>query len=68
MQTVVVYDRKTRDVVAAIPLQEGETAICRNDVEFTIYRDTDPVFIETPTGPKLKANSFILMPEGYDHA
>lgn len=68
MQTVVVYDRKTRDVLAAIPLKDGETAICRKDVEFTIYHDTEPVFTETPTGPKLKTNAFILMPEGMDHA
>ncbi len=63
MQTVVVYNRSTHDVIAAIPIDEGETAICRNDVEFALYRGTEPVFIDTPDGPKLKMNAFMLMPE-----
>lgn len=31
MITVVVYEEGSRRVLAAIPLDEGETAICRND-------------------------------------
>lgn len=60
MTTVVVYEKGTRDVIAAIPLADGETAVCRNDVEFQIFNGTDPVFEEVPGGIILKANSFFL--------
>lgn len=37
MTTVVVYEKGNRAVLAAVPLAEGEAAICRNDVGFQIY-------------------------------
>lgn len=63
MTTVVVFDKNTRQVLAAIPLAEGEAAICRNDVGFQIFNGTEPVFTETLTGPILAENKFIFNPE-----
>lgn len=60
MTTVVVFEKNTRQVLAAIPLAEGEAAICRNDVEFQIFNETEPIFTETPVGPVLAENKFIF--------
>lgn len=64
MQTVVVFNKKTRDVLIALPLKDGETGIVQDDVDFAIFNGVEPVFVETPAGPKLKENSFILLPGG----
>lgn len=63
MTTVVVYEKKTRQVLAAIPMSEGEAAICREDVEFQIFNGTEPIFTETPAGPILAENIFIFNPK-----
>ena len=60
MITVVVYEEGSRRVLAAIPLDERETAICRNDIGFQVFRGTEPVFTETEDGPILKENSFFI--------
>lgn len=64
MQTIVVFDKETRDILAALPLKDGAAGIIRDDVDFEIFNGVEPVFVDTPTGPKLKANSFFLMPPG----
>lgn len=64
MQTVVVFNKKTREILVALPLKDGEAGIVRDDVDFAIFNGVEPVFVETPTGPKLKENSFILLPPG----
>lgn len=63
MTTVVVYEKGNRAVLAAVPLAEGEAAICRNDVEFQIFNGTEPIFTETPAGPILAENKFIFNPK-----
>ncbi len=68
MTTVVVYEKGTREVIAAIPLANGEAAVCRKDVEFQIFNDTEPVFTEVPGGIILKANSFFLNMGGMEDA
>lgn len=60
MITVVVYKEDTKEVLAAVPLEDGEKGICRNDVGFQIFNGTEPVFSETPDGLILKDNSFII--------
>lgn len=67
MVTVVVYEKDSRSVLAAIPMKEGETGILRKDVEFQVFNGTEPVFEETPDGPILKNNSFIINLEGKDY-
>lgn len=58
-QTVVVFDKETKEIVACIPLIEGEKAICRKDVDFKIYNGTEPIFTETANGVVLNNNAFI---------
>lgn len=58
-KTVVVYDKKTREIVACIPLS-GKQAICRKDVSFQIYNGTEPIFTETEKGVALNTNAFIM--------
>lgn len=60
MITVVVYKEDTKEVLAAVPLADGEKGIFRNDVGFQIFNGTEPVFAETPGGLILKDNSFII--------
>lgn len=68
MITVVVYEKGTRQILAAIPLSENETGFCRNDVEFEIFNDTEPVITETKDGPILKKDSFFINLGGNDDA
>lgn len=58
-QTVVVFDKETKEIIACIPLSEGEAAICRKDVDFQIYNGTEPIFTETGNGIVLNSNVFI---------
>lgn len=62
MITVVVFDKETREVIAAIPIKNGEPAVCRNDVEFQIFNGTEPVFAETEQGITLAENIIIINP------
>ena len=62
MTTVVVYKSRTREVLAAIPVEGGD-AICRNDIEFQIYNGTEPIFTEVPGGIVLAENKFMLKME-----
>lgn len=58
-QTVVVFEKETKEIIACIPLTDGEAAICRKDVDFQIYNGTEPIFTETENGVALNANAFI---------
>lgn len=60
MVTVVVYKEGSREVLAAIPIKDGEKGICKDDVGFQIFNGTEPVFVETPDGLILKDNSFFI--------
>lgn len=62
MTTVVVTDKRTGEVIACVP-EYGE-AICRNDVEISVFRNTEPIFSDTPDGPVLKQNTFLINLEG----
>ena len=59
MQTVVVFDKETREIIACVPTDDGETGICRKDVDFQIYNGTEPIFTETGNGIVLNTNAFI---------
>ena len=59
MQTVVVFDKKTKEIIACIPLLDGAKAICKKDIDFQIYNGTEPIFTETENGIVLNTNSFI---------
>lgn len=59
MKTVVVFDKETKEIIACIPLSDGQQAICRKDVGFEIYNGTEPIFTETGNGIVLNTNAFI---------
>lgn len=59
MQTVVVFDKETKEIIACVPLADGEKGICRKDVDFHIYNGTEPIFTETGNGVVLNTNAFI---------
>lgn len=63
MTTVVVFEAESRKVIAAIPVKENEAAIVMNGVDFQIFNETEPVFTETPCGPVLATDKFILNPK-----
>lgn len=60
MVTVVVYQEDTREVLAAIPMGDGEKGICKKNVGFQIFNGTEPVFTEVPGGIVLKENAFFI--------
>lgn len=59
MQTVVVFDKETKEIIACVPLSDGEKGICRKDASFEIYNGTEPIFTETGSGIVLNTNAFI---------
>ena len=66
MTTVVVYKAETKEILAVVPI-EGRAAVRRNDIEFQIYNETEPIFIETPNGIRLAENKFMIKMEGENH-
>lgn len=58
-QTVVVFDRESKEIIACIPIS-GQDCICRKDVDFKIYNGTEPIFTETESGIVLNKNAFML--------
>ena len=58
-QTVVVFDKKTKEILACISLS-GQDCICRKDVDFKIYNGTQPIFTEKPNGIVLNENTFLM--------
>lgn len=58
-QTIVLFDKETKEIIACIPTSDGETAICRKDVDFQMYNGTEPIFTETSKGIVLNTNAFI---------
>ncbi len=58
-KTVVVFDKKTKDILACIPLS-GQDCICRKDVDFKVYNGTEPIFAETANGIVLNENTFMV--------
>lgn len=61
MATVVVYKAGTREVLAAVPIGTG-LAICQKDVDFQVFKGSEPVFCETPNGITLAENKIIINP------
>lgn len=58
-QTVVVFDKETKEILACVPLS-GQDCICRKDVDFKVYKGTEPIFTETPNGIVLNENAFLI--------
>lgn len=58
-QTVVVFDKQTKEIIACIPLS-GQDCICRKDIDFKIYSGTEPIFIETQNGVVLNEAAFMI--------
>lgn len=58
-QTIVVFDKTTKEIIACIPLSDGQT-ICRKDVDIKIYNGTEPVFTEMENMVILNENAFML--------
>lgn len=66
MHTVAVFNKQTKEILACIPLSDGEKAICRNDIDFQIYNGTEPILTETENGIVLNTNAFIWNAGGYE--
>jgi hypothetical protein len=56
--TTVVYNKTTKEILAVI-VNDGE-CICRNDVEFAVYENTEPMFTEKDGVMVLDQNKFML--------
>ena len=56
--TTVVYNKKTKEILAVI-VNDGE-CICRNDIEFAVYENTEPIFTEIDGVMYLSQNKFML--------
>lgn len=60
IMTVVVFDKETKEIIACIPIADANEGICRKDVDFRIYNETEPVFTETENGVKLNTSAFVI--------
>ncbi len=58
-QTVVIFNKQTKEIVACIPLV-GEQAICRKNIDFKIYNGTEPIFMKNENNIVLNENALIL--------
>lgn len=59
MQTVVVYEKGTREIIACVPM-DGSEGIVRKDVQFRVYNGTEPIFTEIDGKVLLNENAFII--------
>ena len=59
MQTVVVYQKGTNEMIACVPL-DGSKGIARKDVVIKVYNGTEPVFIEKDGYVDVKTNAFLI--------
>ena len=59
MQTVVVYQKGTDEIIACVPL-DGSECIVRKDVEIKVYNGTEPVFTEKDGYVAVKRNAFLI--------
>lgn len=59
MQTVVVYQKGTNEVVACVSLDDSD-GIARKDVGIKVYNGTEPVFIEKDGYVAVKTNAFLI--------
>lgn len=59
MQTVVVYQKGTNEVIACVPLDDSE-CIVRKDVEIKVYDGTEPIFTEKDGYVAVKTNAFLI--------
>lgn len=59
MQTVVVYQKGTDEIIACVPL-DGSECIVRKDAEIKVYNGTEPVFTEKDGYVAVKRNAFLI--------
>lgn len=59
MQTVVVYQKGTNEVIACVPL-DGSECIVRKDAEIKVYDGTEPVFTEKDGYVAVNTNAFFM--------
>jgi hypothetical protein len=60
-ETIVVFDKSTKEILACVSI-DGKDCVCRKDVDFKIYKGTEPIFKELKTGIVLNENAFMLNP------
>lgn len=58
MKTIVIFDKKTNEVLACVP-DNGE-CFARKDVEIKEYSGTEPIFNVENGVCKLKENAFLI--------
>lgn len=59
MQTILVYEKSTKEVIACLPL-DGSEGIKRKDIEIEVYNGSKPVFLEKDGYIAVDTNAFIL--------
>lgn len=59
MQTVVVYQKGTNEIIACIPFDNSDF-IARKDVGIKVYNGTEPVFTEKDGYVAVKSNAFLI--------
>lgn len=59
MQTVVVYQKGTNEVIACVPL-DGSEGMARKDVVVKVYNGTKPVFTEKDGYVAVNTNAALM--------
>ena len=58
--TVVVYDAETKEILAAIPLEDKKTAVVKKGVQFKLFKGTEPTFQNQDGVLTVNENTFIV--------
>ena len=60
---ITLYDRETTEILAMIDTTGKTKSVCRNDVDFKIYDETEPIVKASLDGKVyLDGNKFIMRP------
>ena len=55
---IVVYDTNTKEIIACVPLSNGEKGILKNGVDIKLYGDAEPLFKDMGNGVITLADAF----------
>ena len=56
--TTVVYNKTPKEILAVL-VNDGQS-ICRNDIDFAVYNDTEPILAEIDGKVYLDQSKFML--------
>ena len=58
---IVIFDKRTKEVLAVVCTGDGDTSVCKNGIDFEIFsEDAEPIFTELNHKIYFNENKFLL--------